>query len=287
MVKVNVAGHEYYLDGYLKTNLDNIKKIIRKSWDFVFVVDGYEGAGKSVFCQQLAHYVSDGDFNVDEVVFDPKDFKEQVLKSKKYNAIVFDEAFRGMSARAAMSQINKTLMGMLQEIRQRNLFIFIVLPSIHDLDKYVALHRTAGLFHISVGENRERGYFNYYNKEQIVNLLKDYKNKYKYPRYPKIRGRFTKWQPFAEAYEKKKMDSLRDYVDEKPKAYNDRHKESIVGAILNLKKRGLTNKEIAVIFNKEQTYIRDMLKGSNLEGWNEGKGTNNLDFGGKFNNTNR
>jgi len=40
MVKVKVKDKEYYMDGILKKNLDNAKKIIRKDWDYVFVIEG-------------------------------------------------------------------------------------------------------------------------------------------------------------------------------------------------------------------------------------------------------
>lgn len=81
----------FYIDGLLKKNLDLVKQQMRKDWDYVFVVDGIEGGGKSVFAQQVAYYVSDGDFNLSEVCFTPEEFKEAVLKSPKYNCVVFDE----------------------------------------------------------------------------------------------------------------------------------------------------------------------------------------------------
>jgi len=212
MVKVTVKGQEYYLDGILKVNLDLTKRVIKQDWDFLFVIDGIEGGGKSIFTQQVAHYVTGGNIKVEHITYSPKDFRKKVLSAPKYGAVVYDEAFRGMSARAAMTQTNRMLMGMLQEIRQKNLFIFIVLPSIWDLDKYVALHRCAGLFHITVTEKRERGFFKFYNKGQITNLLRDYKLRYKYPYSPKFKGRFTKYSPMnKEEYLLKKGEALGHY----------------------------------------------------------------------------
>lgn len=34
-----------YLDGFLKANLDLAKDVIKKDWDMIFLVDGYEGSG--------------------------------------------------------------------------------------------------------------------------------------------------------------------------------------------------------------------------------------------------
>ena len=43
-----------YMDGFLKRNLDEAKRVIKKDWDMVFVIDGYEGSGKSVLAQHCA-----------------------------------------------------------------------------------------------------------------------------------------------------------------------------------------------------------------------------------------
>ena len=42
MVKVfKGTEDEFYMDGYLKANFDTARKVIKKDWDMVFVVDGY------------------------------------------------------------------------------------------------------------------------------------------------------------------------------------------------------------------------------------------------------
>jgi len=203
----------FYIDGILKTNLDRIKQIVRRDWDALYVIDGVVGAGKSCFAMQLGYYLSDGDFVIDEVTFKPKEFKAQVLKSPKYNCVLMDESFRGMSSRAALSQTNKTLMSLLQEIRQRNLFILLCIPSIYDIDKYISMHRCAGLFHVTTeGHMRERGYWKFFNQQQVMRMVADQKWRYKYPFRSKIFGRFTKFYPIPkEIYEEKKMASLGDY----------------------------------------------------------------------------
>ncbi len=196
MVKIKVGdtdNRELYYDGLLLKNLNLCKKNIRKDWDYVFVIDGEVGAGKSVFAQQIAHYVSDGDFDLDEICFTPEQFKEQIVKSEKYNAIVFDEAFRGLSSRSALTETNKILISMLQEIRQKNLFVFIVLPSLWDLDKFVVMHRCKGVFHIYTDENKNRGYFKFYKREKIMGMFANpMKWRYKLPKAPQFKGRFTK-----------------------------------------------------------------------------------------------
>jgi len=206
----------FYIDGILKRNLDRVKQLIRDDWDYVYVIDGEVGSGKSVFAQQLAHFASDGRLKIEHITFDPKEFRDVVLKAEKYTAIVMDEAFRGMSSRGSLSKTNKMLMDLMQEIRQKNLFIFIVLPSIWDLDKHISLFRCKGIFHVYTGENRERGYWKYFknkedakNRNQLVEFLGDHKNRYKYPYRSSMRGRFLNYHPINETeYKNKKSKAL-------------------------------------------------------------------------------
>jgi len=132
MVKVfEGTPEEFSMDGYLKQNLEIAKKVVKKDWDMVFGVDGPEGSGKSVITQQMAKFV-DPTLTVERIVFNADDFKEVVNKASKYQAIILDEAYQGLSSRGAMGSINKALVQMLTVIREKNLFIFIVLPSFFD-----------------------------------------------------------------------------------------------------------------------------------------------------------
>lgn len=197
--------HKYYMDGYLQQNLDIAKKVIQKDWDMLFVVDGYEGSGKSVFAQQMG-YFCDPTLTVDRIVFNPTDFKDAVNKADKYQAIIYDEAYGGLSSKTVMGKINHSIVQMLTVIRKKNLFIFIVLPTIFDLGKYVALWRSRALIHVYTGDNFERGYFEFYNIDRKKELYVQGKKLYDYKNVrPNFRGRFTnKYMVDKNAYEKKK-----------------------------------------------------------------------------------
>lgn len=194
-----------YMDGYLKDNLDTAKRVIKNDWDMIFAVDGYEGTGKSVFTMQCAYYC-DPTLNIDRIVFTPKDFQKAVLSANKYESVVYDEAYTGLSSRAAMTMVNRILVKMLAEIRQKNLFIWIVMPTFFDLDKYVALWRSRALFHVYTAKNFRRGFFSFYNIDRKKELYVTGKKFYTYNN--KIRnffGRFTNYYPIdEEEYRKKK-----------------------------------------------------------------------------------
>ena len=180
MVKVFKGTlNEFYMDGYLRDNMDIAKKYIVQDWDMLFLYDGFEGSGKSVKATQDAFYC-DPTLTLDRIVFTPYQFRKAVMSANKYEAIVYDEAYTGLSSRATMSLINRTLVSMLAEIRQKNLFVFIVMPTFFDLDKYVALWRSRALIHVYTKGGFERGYFLFFNTEKKKNLYIHGKKFYNY-----------------------------------------------------------------------------------------------------------
>lgn len=216
---------QYYMDGYLQDNLDIAKKIIKKDWDMIFAIDGAEGSGKSVLTQQIAKYC-DPTFNIDRIVFTPKSLRLAIIESKPYQAIIYDEAYTGLSSRATMSLINRTLVSMLAEIRQKNLFVYVVMPCFFDLDKYVALWRSRVLIHVYTGKNFQRGFFTFFNSDRKKALYMNGKKFYCYSK-PKanFHGRFPNHYTVDEKeYKKKKRDSL---IDREKKATDAAKKKEI------------------------------------------------------------
>lgn len=202
----------YYMNELLKSNLDVAKKVIEEDWDMCILCDGTEGGGKSVLMQQCAYYC-DPTFDLSKICFTPDEFRNKVLNAKRYEAVIFDEAYAGLSSRSTMSATNKILVDMMTEIRQKNLFIFIVLPTFFDLDKYVALWRSRCLIHV-YHDNFKRGFFDFYSygkKKDLYVLGKKYYN-YR-ATAPDFKGRFTDFYPVnKEEYKAKKLASLRAYA---------------------------------------------------------------------------
>jgi len=107
------------------------------------------------------------------------------------------------------------------ECRQKNLFVFIVLPTIFMLNKYAALWRTRGLFHVYTKKGK-RGYWQYYNKKKKKILYINGKKEYSYtiPR-TNFRGRFLEQYVIDEQeYRRKKKEALEKYdVEEEESPY--------------------------------------------------------------------
>lgn len=209
-IKVDNEEKTLYMDGKLHRSIENkIKpKVHKKDFDWVWIVDGPEGSGKSVFAFQLAK-VLDPSFNLSRVCMTPNEFTKAILKAKKGQCVIFDEAFTGFSSRASLTEINRLLVSLMMEMRSKNLVVIIVMPTIFLLDRYVALFRARGLFHIYL-KNGKRGRWCYFNnkKKKILYLKGKKLFSYKEPR-SKFRGRFYDTYTInEEEYRAKKSEAL-------------------------------------------------------------------------------
>ena len=200
----------YYIAPKIKATLDKAKNhVIKYDWDRVYIIDGTEGSGKSLLALQLAYYF-DPTLNLDRVAFTGDEFTEAIRTAKKNQAIIFDEAFNGLSSTAATSKLNKLIVAKLMECRQKNLFLFIVLPTIFLLQKYVSIFRSRALFHVYVPKSNVRGYYRVYNQKNKKYL---YLNGWKFYSYQKPFLRksqrfYGKYPIDEEAYRAKKLKSI-------------------------------------------------------------------------------
>lgn len=169
-----------YMDNGLHYQLTEkvYPSVKKKDFDWFVVVDGQEGAGKSVFAFQIAKTLHPN-FTHENIAFTANDFIKLVVKAKKNECIVFDEAFTGLSSRTSLSEVNNILVSLMMEMRQKNLFIILVMPSFFMLDKYCVLHRAKGLFHVYTTQGR-RGYWHFYSKKGMKYLYLTGKKFYEY-----------------------------------------------------------------------------------------------------------
>ena len=57
-----VTDKQYYMDGYLKENLDILKqKLVKDDWFFIIIISGSNRVrvGKSTIAQQISYYLDD------------------------------------------------------------------------------------------------------------------------------------------------------------------------------------------------------------------------------------
>lgn len=206
---------DYYISPPSEKELDRIKKaVINKDRDFVMVIDGEEGSGKSVLAQQIARKL-DPKFCLDNICFNADQFIERLKKAPKYSCIVLDEAFSSANSRSALTEVNRSLIGVATEMRQRNLFVIIVIPSFFDLDKYFALWRCRALFHVYFNKDGSRGSYIIFPKSKKKYLYLTGKKFYDYskPASPYPVCRFNNHYTVDETeYRKKKAEAFKKRV---------------------------------------------------------------------------
>lgn len=200
----------YHLDSKLQKLWDNIRdgKLQKINEDRVYLVDGRERTGKSTFAFQQAKYLNPN-FNIENICFKPEDFLYQIRTAPKGSVIVFDEAFRGLSSKSSRSKINKAIVEAMMEVGQRNLIIFIVLPTLFLLEIYAAVFRSEALFHVYKlnkrnpdGLKSQRGFkiYNYSKKKQLYLVGKPKHFSYSFPKIKNAKGRFFAKKPEGSDY---------------------------------------------------------------------------------------
>ncbi len=224
----------FSMNSRLRRNLDKnvVRALQKENKDCVLVIDGKEGSGKSTFAMQIGKYV-DPTLDISRVVFSPSDFREAILKAKKGQCIIYDEAFTGFSSRASLSPINRVLVSLSMQMRQKNLFILIVLPTIYLLDKYMAMFRTKALIHVFESKGN-RGYFRLFNskKKKLLLIFGSKTMSYSHKQaWTNFKGRF--YGKFALG--DKEVEKI--YLENKEKALADSEKTSMSSAQVRYKEQ--------------------------------------------------
>lgn len=176
-----------FVDPIVRDELGKVKKrVLTKDRDYVAVYDGEEGVGKSVLAMQHAREL-DPNFNIHNVVFTSDDFIKTIKdpKTLKGSCIVLDEAFNAANSRSALTEVNRSMIALATEMRQKNLFVLLVLPSFFDLDKYFALWRCRALFHVYFTPEEDRHYIIFPKDSKKLLYLSGKKTyNYNYPKSP-------------------------------------------------------------------------------------------------------
>jgi len=250
---------EYFMETRLKENLDKTAKDVlsKKDKDCFIIVDGAEGSGKSTLALQIGKYV-DPTLDLSRVVFDAESFRQAIFKAKKNQCIVFDEAFNGLSSRSSLSAMNRVLVGLMMQMRQKNLFVIMVLPTFFLLERYAAIFRTKALVHVYESKGI-RGYFRVYNKKlkKLLYLIgkKDYSYNHKSVRtrfYGRFYGKFALGDDKTEEkYRKKKMKALESTSQDPMTAGQIKYKEQRDILMWRLRK------EMKMTYQEMQNYLEE------------------------------
>jgi len=250
MVIVCKGSKEYpdgfYMDGYLRANLDIIIRNIHKDLDFVIVISGGGEVriGKSILSNQIGYYIT---FEVNRLYYgegsiiknkktkspylsEPNTFdlrnycfkgtelieKGKSLGIKKFSVLIYDEAGESLSSKRILSTLTQNLLDYFREVGQFNLFNILVIPEFFDLPKSIAINRSIFLLDTYFEGEFQRGQFKFFDKKLKKKLYLKGKKELDYQLvHPSFRGRFTNTWLINEA----------DYRVAKDEAFKGREKQ--------------------------------------------------------------
>ena len=226
-----------YMDGVLYKSFKEAKEVMgKKNLDLVVAITGYPGSGKSKLVGQIAAFC-DPTFNENRMYQSSQEFMEGVRdETEVLKAHVLDEAWEGLSSAQVRKEVGKLFMSLLNTIRQKRLFIFLVLPDFFDLSKNIAIFRTRWLIHCYSEYFGDVGRFVMFDRDTKKRLYirgKQHEN-YNAVRAD-FRGVFTKadsprfnWENYENVVKLRAMELSFKRDDEEKKSITQRNKLMIV-----------------------------------------------------------
>lgn len=256
---------ESYIDENLKKNLDEVKdSVLKKGWDYVAVVSGIVGVGKSTFAQKICKYL-DSSFNTKERIcfkaMGEDGFLERTTKGTLGQAFMLDESFADLNTRMSKGSDFVKIINHLQLIRQRGLFLILCLPNFFDLSKGVAVFRASHLF-VVYHDGFNRGYFCAYGRDEKRKL---YVKGSKYMDYnaekPNFRGRFTKeWVADLKLYEELKYAHLQAQAKTDEKVLLEKYRDIVLRGALKILRKHYKDVEIFKLLNIKRDFFYDRIR---------------------------
>jgi ABC-type dipeptide/oligopeptide/nickel transport system ATPase component len=129
-------------------------KIDYEDTQIVGILWGAVGCGKSIFAQKIARVIS-GTMTIEKIAFDKLEFIKAVLDSNK-EVIIADEGIAIFFGRAAMTKEGRLMAELMAQIRQKNLFVLILVPDILSIDSMI-LSQASWVGYVYESRHKENG----------------------------------------------------------------------------------------------------------------------------------
>jgi len=239
------------MDEILKQNLDLIKDLINnKDFDWLHIVCGKEGVGKSTLATELCIEVDHKFLERNNVITTVEELKRAFREAEKGSAILIDEGADMFYCRDAMTKETKEATQLLRGLRGKNCFVCLCMPDFFSLDRYIKEHRVG-----SVSRVVSRGWAWFYSKSKIRQILaKHSKTKFN----PWIRPNFKHRFPDLPPNQKKKYLKMKAQIMERYTETTE--KKTIASKARELYAKGdLSMKEIAKKLNTDIRYIKRLV----------------------------
>jgi len=239
-MKFEFEGKEYYIDGYLASQLNSMVYNINSDWDFVLLITGDRmvRVGKSVLGMTIGAYLgaalknlklNERAYSINEIYFDSTHMVSEALEKSKYYVNHYDEARESLAASKSLQKTQQDIIDFFNECGQLNHIFILVLPDFFTLKEDIAIARSECLINVYRTESKHmkdiyktgektpivkfnRGQFEFFSrksKEKLYDKAKSTRRKSYSGVKADFVGRFTnQWPIEREKYEAMKKDSL-------------------------------------------------------------------------------
>jgi len=215
-----------FMDGYLYRNLELFADKISKDMTFMGIIYSSTlevGTGKSVLATQIGEawteiinkkYNLNLKYDVDNIVWRPKDLIERSFKLPKYSFILLDE----WEDSTYWSELGISLRQFFRKCRQLNLFMICIIPNWFQLPLPYAVSRSIFAIDVRFSDTLDRGNFYFYNFPAKRALYINGKRNHNYKAWkPTFWGKFPDGYGVDEKeYRKRKYEDMLKYEKENP-----------------------------------------------------------------------
>lgn len=254
------------MDDQLVRFVRMVRRGIEDKWDFVMVVDGREGAGKSTLALQMKA-IYDGRYNLDNVLFDATSMIKTMRFAPRKSCVVVDEAIISLYKREALKDFQLTLVKAFSIVRARNLFFILVLPNFNDLDPNIRTRANYRFY--TFAKRGHRGYLEVYQPKRTPWssgwLYQELVWTYKFPPLP------DEFQTTYDVFKESSLDSaLKDFHADVEKTVKEAQSRTEFGRAGTIKEEiynylaghpAADHFEVAGATKCTPAYARDLLKG--------------------------
>jgi len=263
----------FFIDEWLKQNLDILIKNIKHDWDFTIIISGggEVRVGKSVLGMQIGAYIISEinrlygkNYKLDlkkHFCWNGQELieKGENLKKEPYSPLIYDEAGSELQSKKIMTTMTKQVLDYFRECGQYNLFNILVIPDFFDLPKGIAITRSIFLLDIYYTTKEsgtfERGYFKFFNAKKKKQLYIQGKRDLNYDVVrSNFVGRFPKFYPINEGeYRELKLKAMAQRAKLTTREMRNRY--HLKAAVNYMHQEGMTLHEIAK-FLTDYSHIR-------------------------------
>jgi len=213
--------------------LDKSKeRVIDRDKDFVGLVTGGEGNGKSSLAVEMARYV-DGDFDVEkQVAMSYEDVIRTADELEPGQALVIDEGIEMLLSRNHAKKKNKIILEWFREVRAKNLFFFICMPKFKEVDKPIRDDRAHTLVRCI---DQGRGHF--FNNSKMEEITVDRQGNRVVADFPEPLFKDTWQDPSGENFWDRYQMMKQENVDNLSAKYLDDEEEEDEETLQDFKKK--------------------------------------------------